>query len=119
MPDNTNQRTGNIFAALPDGAGQEVFETLLRDEHVRIERIISRGHVSPSEGEGWYDQEQSEWVIVLQGAGRILFENGTALQLGPGDYLMIPPHTKHRVTWTDPTGPTLWLAVHWDQSVRS
>lgn len=42
---------------------------------MRIERIISHGHASP---EGfWYDQGQSEWVVVLKGAARLQFEDGT------------------------------------------
>ena len=42
---------------------------------VRIERIISHGHASPADF--WYDQAQHEWVIVLKGAARLQFEDGT------------------------------------------
>jgi cupin 2 domain-containing protein len=33
--------------------------------------------------------------------------------LRPGDYLLIPAYRRHRVEWTDPTQPTVWLALHY------
>jgi cupin 2 domain-containing protein len=33
-------------------------------------------------------------------------------ELKPGDFVNIPAHTKHRVDWTTPDEPTVWLAVH-------
>jgi cupin 2 domain-containing protein len=86
----------------------EVFETLAQSAHVRIERIVSEGHTSPAHG--WYDQDQSEWVLLLQGAARLEFEDST-LALSPGDYVNIPAHRKHRVVWTTPDQRTIWLAV--------
>lgn len=78
---------------------------------MRIERIVSHGHASPEDF--WYDQDQAEWVIVLKGSAELLFEHeGATHLLGPGDYVAIPPHARHRVTATDPSGPTVWLAVH-------
>lgn len=99
----------NIYSSLPVEFKEEVFEELLRSTNVRIERIISRGH-SSSEQE-WYDQTDNEWVIVLEGSGTILFENGIEATLGKGDYLNIPSHTRHRVAWTDPDHITVWLAI--------
>ncbi|MBP0049266.1 cupin domain-containing protein [Marinobacterium sp. AK62] len=95
----------NIPAELP----QEVFTDLLVAEGVRIERILSQGHSSPASG--WYDQDEHEWVLVLEGAGELTFENGDKVQLRAGDYLNIPAHTRHRVSWTDPEQRTVWLAV--------
>ena len=78
----------------------------------RIERILSMGQVSPPGY--WYDQPLDEWVIVLSGRGRLRFEQGDRMvEMGAGDYLHIPAHTRHRVEWTDPEQQTLWLAVHW------
>jgi cupin 2 domain-containing protein len=34
------------------------------------------------------------------------------LSLEPGDYLHIAAGRRHRVAWTDPGGPTVWLAIH-------
>lgn len=91
-------------------AGSELFEYLTGSEKVRIERIISDGQASP---EGfWYDQEESEWVMALQGRAGLRFEGEeNLLELGPGDWVDIPAHVRHRVEWTDSEEKTVWLAV--------
>ena len=99
----------NIFSSMPENTRKEVFEELVQHGNVRIERIFSKGHTSPDDG--WYDQSENEWVIVLQGSGSILFENGSNVNLKKGDYLNIPSHSKHKITWTDPNNITVWLAV--------
>lgn len=101
----------NLFADIPNHLTEELFETLVSTEGVRIERIVSRGHASP---EGfWYDQDTDEWVLLLQGAARLEYENRDApLEMAPGEYALIPAHTRHRVAWTDPSQVTIWLAVH-------
>jgi cupin 2 domain-containing protein len=33
--------------------------------------------------------------------------------VGPGDWLEILAHRKHRVAWTDETAETVWLAIHY------
>lgn len=101
--------SGNIFETLPADLSEEVFEDIVRTPGVRIERIVSRGHSSPLEG--WYDQEDHEWVIVLEGTASILFEDGRQVDLGRGDYLDIPAHSRHKVLRTDDHGVTIWLAV--------
>ena len=93
----------------PTDLPPEVFETLLDNEHLKIERIVSKGHTSPESG--WYDQAQHEWVILLEGAATITFEDGKETNLDKGDYLNIPAHAKHKVSWTDPSRETIWLAV--------
>src|SRR5437868_5084827 len=100
----------NLFADIPPQLPDESFSTLLETAGVRIERIISHGQASP---EGfWYDQDRNEWVIVLKGAARLRFEDGL-VELKPGDFINIPAHRKHRVDWTTPDEPTIWLAVHY------
>ena len=99
----------NLFEALPDATNAEIVEDLLKGEGIRIERIVSQGQRSPESG--WYDQEENEWVIVLKGSGRIEYEDGGEDLLEEGDYVNIPRHRKHRVAWTDPDKPTVWLAV--------
>ena len=75
---------------------------------MRLERIVSHGHSSP---EGfWYDQPEDEWVMLLQGAARLEFED-SLMEMRPGDCLNIPAHRRHRVAWTTPEGPTVWLAL--------
>ena len=72
----------NLFSNIPDDLSNELLETLVDTDIVRIERIISHGHASP---EGfWYDQEQHEWVAVLKGAARLRFEaDDKLLEMGP------------------------------------
>ncbi|MDA7922248.1 cupin domain-containing protein, partial [Verrucomicrobiales bacterium] len=78
----------------------------------RIERIISRGHRSPSDF--WYDQDTSEWVLILKGEGELIFEDSNEpVTLKPGDWIEIPAHRRHRVASTSEQEDTVWLAVHW------
>ena len=100
--------TDNLFADLPARLPDDLIVTLLEAADVCIERIVSHGHASP---EGfWYDQDRHEWVVVLKGAARLRFEDGT-VEMKPGDFVNIPAHMKHRVEWTTPDEPTIWLAV--------
>ena len=101
----------NIYEAIPAVLPEELMERLVDSEHVRVERIVSRGHSSPATG--WYDQQEHEWVIVLQGEAVLSFEGQAPVRLGKGDYINIPAHRRHRVEWTDPEGDTIWLAVHY------
>lgn len=101
----------NIFTAIPEKFKAEVFDDLLRDNNISIERIVSQGHASPETG--WYDEKDNEWVLILQGSGTILFEDGREVPLQKGDYLHIPAHAKHKVSWTAPNEQTIWLAVHY------
>jgi cupin 2 domain-containing protein len=102
-------KINNVFESLAEHIENEVFEEIIAGEHVRIERILSQGHTSPDEG--WYDQDEHEWVVVLRGKGIIQYEDGSTVELNTGDYLNIPAHKKHRVSWTDPEQVTAWLAV--------
>jgi cupin 2 domain-containing protein len=103
-------KTYNIFSDIPENIPEEIFETIISSEKICIERIISKGHRSAKGF--WYDQEKNEWVILLKGAARILFENQEKpIHLKPGDHIHIPAHCRHRVDWTDPDCATIWLAV--------
>jgi cupin 2 domain-containing protein len=100
----------NIFNNIPAIIPEELFESLIERENLKIERIISDGHTSPV-GE-WYNQAWDEWVLLLQGEAILAYEDGTNLKLQVGDYLLIPAHTRHRVEWTQPEVKTIWLAIH-------
>jgi len=89
---------------------EEIFEEILRNEEVLFERIISSGQTTP-EGE-WFDQEKDEWVMLLQGKASLEFEHGERYNLNPGDYLLIPAHQRHRVTFTTKKQECIWLAIH-------
>jgi cupin 2 domain-containing protein len=99
-----------IFTDIPVQLPIELCQTLFSKPTIRIERIVSKGHCS-AENE-WYDQNQDEWVILLQGAARLTFAQSTPVDLKPGDYLLIPAHCRHRVDWTDPDMESIWLAIH-------
>jgi len=98
----------NFFQNIPAALPEELFETLAEGERTQIKRIVSKGHST-----AWYDQDQHEFVLVLQGAARLEFEEGRVEEMGPGDWLQIPAHVKHRVTWTLENAETVWLAVHY------
>jgi Cupin domain. len=105
--------SGSLLAAIPQRLDAELFEDLLQVANVRIERIVSTGQATPA-GE-WFDQAWDEWVVVIAGAAAILLEGEAEPRpLGPGDYVFLPAHSRHRVTWTTPDQPTVWLAVHID-----
>lgn len=99
----------NLLKEIPAALPTEVFETILSADNLRIERIISKGHTTPADE--WYDQDEHEWVLILQGAGELTFEDGSTVKLNVGDHLLLPAHQKHRVSWTDPTFETIWLAL--------
>lgn len=98
----------NLFANIPANLPQEFVETILSKPNLRIERIVSQGQSSPDGF--WYDQDQSEFVVLLQGAARLRFEEGI-IEMAPGSFLDIPAHKRHRVELTSPHEPTVWLAV--------
>jgi cupin 2 domain-containing protein len=102
---------GNLLANIPADLSEEAFEVLVNSDNVRIERIISKGHTSPETG--WYDQEQDEWVMVVKGHAEIEFEEGPPVLLAAGDYVEIPAHRRHRVTFTSANPETIWLAIHY------
>jgi cupin 2 domain-containing protein len=106
----------NLFADLPNDLPEELVEVLAENKHVRIERIVSNGQACP---DGFcYDQEEHEWVIVLKGEAKLLFEgDDEPIHMKAGDHINIPAHTKHRVEWTTPDEPTVWLAVFYGDAL--
>ena len=100
----------NIFRNIPAVLSSERIETIAETDHVRIERIVSRGHASAPGF--WYDQTEDEYVLLLQGHARMRFDGDNGfLSMNPGDGIIIPKHVRHRVEWTDPNQDTIWLAV--------
>jgi len=111
IEDGNQMKWNNIFEAIPDDLKEERFETLINSRHVRIERIVSKGHTSPESG--WYDQKEHEWVMVLRGEAVLSFKDQPSVHLRAGDFINIPSHRKHKVDWTAPDRETIWLAVHY------
>ena len=102
----------NLLQSIPTDLTEEVFETLAMGANIKIERIISMGHSTPDKD--WYDQDQDEWVMVLQGHGILEFEDAKELEMKAGDSINIPAHARHRVKWTEPNEETIWLAVFYN-----
>lgn len=100
----------NLYAELPDHLPKELVQILLQAGNVRIERILSHGQASAPDF--WYDQPDHEWVIMLKGAARLEFDSGF-LDMRPGDFVNIPAFARHRVDWTTPDEPTVWLGVRY------
>ncbi|WP_231621703.1 cupin [Sphingomonas sp. 37zxx] len=100
----------NTGFAIDMGDGDETFEALLRRDDVVIERIISHGHVTPLDQP--HLQPHDEWVILLQGAARLLVEGQPERRLAMGEHMLIAADARHWVTFTSPSEATVWLAVH-------
>ena len=105
----------NLLTPLPDAGAGEHIDALLNRPGLRIERIVSHGQASPADF--WYDQAQHEWVIVLKGAARLQFEDGM-VEMKAGDFINIPAFKKHRVDWTTPDEPTVWLGVRYGEATE-
>ncbi len=102
----------SLLDDVPADLPEELFTTILRADYVWVERIVSQGHASPPGF--WYDQEENEWVLVLEGCAAVQFEgHAETVELRRGSYLNIPAHARHRVSWTDPAEKTVWLAIHY------
>lgn len=100
---------GSLFANLPGGGGHEHFTTLADNGATRIERIVSHGQASAPDF--WYDQNEDEFVLVVSGHATLRIEGRADLvRLGPGDWVNLPAHCRHRVEATSVDPPTVWLA---------
>ncbi len=100
----------NLLADLPASRTGEIVDILASGRSLRIERIVSHGEASPDGF--WYDQDEAEFVVLLAGAARLRFADEDAARLlAVGDAIDIPAHRRHRVEWTDPERPTVWLAI--------
>jgi cupin 2 domain-containing protein len=113
--ETVGQGVTNIFDDLPQNLPKELVQTLIRAADMRIERIISHGHSSPTDF--WYEQPQHEWVIVLKGAATLQFEDGM-VEMKVGDFINIAAFRKHRVDWTTPDEPTVWLGVRYGDAAH-
>lgn len=112
-PAPTDLARGCLFDDLPPSGAPEHFATLTQGRSTRVERIVSQGHTSPPDF--WYDQKEHELVVVLSGAAELEFDPPRPpVRLETGDWLVIPRHVRHRVSWTMPDQETIWLAVFYD-----
>ena len=96
----------NLFTPNTNNIQEEQFDTLLQTSKIHIEKITSNDQVSSE----WYEQEKDEWVVLIEGEGRLCFEDGNEVTLLKGENLFIPKMQKHKVIYT--SSPAVWLAVH-------
>lgn len=98
----------NVFENIIIDKSKEQFFELLKNDNIKIEKIVSNGQSSPINF--WYEQEKNEFVLILKGNAIIEYES-SELTLEEGDYINITAFTKHRVKYTNKQKPTIWLAV--------
>ncbi len=101
-------KTSNIFENIKVDKEDEQFFDLLKKDNLRIEKIVSNGQVSPKNF--WYEQEENEFVLLLEGFAILEFED-KEIELNKGDYINIPAFLKHRVKYTSKKQTSIWLAV--------
>ncbi|WP_096701584.1 cupin domain-containing protein [Magnetospirillum sp. 15-1] len=113
MDKPTAPTVGSLLAHTESDFDEEVFDTLLEGGRFRLLRIVSNGQATP---EGvWLDQDDDEWVVLIKGAAMLRIDGeAKAHALTPGDWMLLPAHCRHRVEWTAPDQPTVWLALHSD-----
>ena len=102
----------NLLSSACPAAGEERVDPLFHGSGWRLELIHSCLASSPADF--WYDQTETEWVLVLRGSAQLQFEDEQQPRdLCVGDSVLITPHRRHRVVTTDPDPGTLWLALFW------
>ena len=98
----------NIFEKIIVDKTEEFFFEIFKNETIKIEKIVSNGQTSPENF--WYEQEKSEFILLLEGFAILEFEN-REVELNKGDCLNIEAMEKHRVKFTSLNEPTIWFAV--------
>ncbi len=98
----------NIFDEIPVDKSEEKFFHIFKSDKIKIEKIVSNGQSSPKDF--WYEQEKSEYILLLEGFAILEFED-FEVELKKGDCLNIEAFKKHRVKFTSLDEPTIWFAV--------
>ncbi len=107
----SSSSTPNLYPHHVPDTG-ETFTPLFDHPQARILRIASSDDIKPI----LYDQEEDEWVVVIEGKAVLEIE-GEESVLYRGESLFIPAHTKHRVLKAK--RGTVWLAVHLSSNEKS
>ena len=89
---------------VPDLDSEE-FKSILNHKNVTIKTIISNTLETPQT----FEQDEDEWVVVLQGCAKIEI-NGKVHKLQKGDNLFIPAKQKHTLLKTKKI--VIWLAIY-------
>ncbi len=102
--------TINIFdlPEMTEPLKEELVTILAADSQVRLERVVSQGQTTD-----WYNQEETEFVLLLQGQATLEFIAQDPLELSAGDMVLLSPHEIHRVSYTSQEPPCVWLCFFW------
>ena len=93
----------NIFKNIKFSSEDEIEEKIYEDDGIKVIRTLSLDQVT-----GFYDQDELEIVFLLKGKAQIEYEDGSRIDLGEGDRLVIRPHEIHRVSWQE---RAVWLCI--------
>jgi len=96
----------NIYELPELPLNEEITTILAENKNIRIERIASTGQTSD-----WYDQNETEFIILAEGNAVIEYENNKRVVMSKGDTLLIEPHERHRVSFTSENPPCVWICV--------
>ena len=99
----------NIYDLSQKTSDRELTDILFERGTTRIERIVSSGETSD-----WYDQDEDEWVLLIEGEATLetVTPSGSEIvTLYRGDSLFLPANVKHRVTQTSAKPACIWLCV--------
>lgn len=96
-----------LYPASPT-LGEEAVLPLWQIAKGRGESVVSAAARSPDGF--WYDQDEQEWVAVLEGWATLAFPSGQLI-LRAGECVTIPAHLRHRVEETSADPPCRWLCV--------
>lgn len=100
----------NLFENIKIDKKAEQFISLFENKNIKIEKIVSNGQISAKDF--WYEQEENEFVLLLDGYAIIEFED-EQIELNKGDFINIKSYKKHRVKYTCEEKPTIWLAIYY------
>ena len=83
---------------------EEFVEILSTGENFRVEKIVSSGQTTD-----WLEQNETEFVALLQGEAALEFADGKIVEMSRGATVLINPGERHRVTFTSVEPPCVWL----------
>lgn len=104
-PEMTAVARGRLLDSSSAPADGERVDEVVRVGELLVEQILSAVPDTPVE----FLQDHDEWVLVLDG-GAVLEVDGEVLELGPGDWVLLPAGAPHRLL--DNARGTNWLALH-------
>jgi len=97
-------RRGRLEDSSAAPAEGERFTILAELPSLAVEQILSGRLTEPVS----FLQDHDEWVVLLEGGAKLVVD-GAHVELGPGDWLLLPAGCPHTLLETQPG--TSWLAL--------